>query len=155
MTASVGKQIWKTCGRLENGYEFQSEIAFRLSLKPAGFLLPFDVIRVSDVMPLTFLFMITQNSNGGSEIKNFPRGQKMQIRSAVPTSVAVDPFQLQPLRRGNIGFEWTVIWRHGRRRQHTHRSAAHENLQHFLFCVVHWFSMEAETEDGMQEEETP
>lgn len=59
-----------------------------LSLQPPR-PLPFDVIVVSQVMPLPLLLHTVQHGHGGHEVHYLPSGQQVKVGPAVSATVAI------------------------------------------------------------------
>ena len=54
---------------------------------------PFDIVRMTQVVPLAMLFHVVQDHYGRDEINDFPGWQQMQITSTVSASVTVHPVE--------------------------------------------------------------
>lgn len=48
---------------------------------------------MAEVVPLTVLFGVEEDDDGGDEVDHLTRGQKVQVAASVSTSVAVDPIE--------------------------------------------------------------
>jgi len=55
---------------------------------------PFDVVRVTQVMPLAVLLHIVQNNDRRDEVDDLAGGQQVQIAAAVATPIPVNPVEL-------------------------------------------------------------
>lgn len=57
--------------------------------------LPFYVIRMTQVMPLTVFLHIVEDHHSCHEVNDFPSWQQMQITSTIPAPVTVNPVEFQ------------------------------------------------------------
>lgn len=56
---------------------------------------PFDIVRMTQIMPLVMLLHVVQDDHGRDKINDFSSWQQMQITSTISTSVTVHPVEFQ------------------------------------------------------------